>query len=159
MNNIYKIDLAIVGVSLVALIFLVGYVSPLVISPLDNYESSEASVLFSVEKAEAILIDDNIGFSSPDSYSVRDGLQIDLEPGEYFWKAVGVVDSDVRTLTIKSRVSLEFRDSEGGYDVVNSGNVRLNVDVYDGMKLVEQRQLEVGESVDGGDKYVGGYDG
>ena len=57
---------------------------------------------------------------------------------------MGVMDSEVRTLTINSEVSLELKASEdGGYEVVNVGNVRLNVDVYNETELVDRMILSV----------------
>ena len=108
MKNIMKFDLVLIGISLVALIFVVGYVSPLVIAPIDDYESSDGDVLFEIEKADVLMIDDNADFSSPDEYGVEDGLKIRLEPGEYYWMAVGVLGSEVRTLKINSVVNLEL---------------------------------------------------
>ena len=130
----------------------------MVIAPIDDYETTETEILFSIEKAEKLLIDDNIEFSTPEEYLMQDGLEIDLDPGKYYWKAVGVSSSEVRTLTIKSEVNLELRSlEEEGYDVVNVGNVALNVDIYNGTKLVEKKKLGVGESVDAdGSKFVGG---
>ena len=152
-----QVDLVLVIVSVVVLIGLVGYARPLVIAPLDDYESS-GEVLFLIEKADYLLVDDNVDFTTPERYDVVDGMEIELVPGEYYWKAVGVFGSEVRTFTINSVVSLELRETEDGFGVVNGGNVGLNVDVYDGLELVEQRKLEVGEGVSGGDKYVGGSD-
>ena len=157
MDNVYKIDLVLVVVSLVVLIGLVGYARPLVIAPLDDYESS-GEILFLIEKADYLLVDDNVDFTTPDRYEVRDGMEVELVPGTYYWKAVGVFGSKVRTLTINSVVNLELREVDGGFGVVNGGNIRLNVDVYDGTELVEKKKLGVGELVDGGDKYVGGQD-
>jgi hypothetical protein len=157
MDNIIKFDLALIGVSLVALVFAVGYVSPLVIAPLDEYES-DGDVLFVIEKADVLLIDDNVDFSSPDEYGVEDGLEISLEPGEYYWKAVGALPSEVRSLTIKSVVSLELVAVDGGFGVVNSGNVGLNVDVYDGGELVDKVKLGVGDVSSEGDKFEGGME-
>ena len=152
-----KFDLVLIGISLVALIIVVGYASPMVIAPIDEYESSDGNVLFEIEKADVLMIDDNVEFSSPDEYGVEDGLKIRLEPGEYYWKAVGVLGSEVRTLKINSVVDLELVKISDGFGVVNSGNVRLNVDVYDGDELVDKVKLEVGEVSDSdGDKYVGG---
>ena len=156
MDNLYKFDLVLVGISLVALIIVVGYASPLVIAPLDEYES-DGDVLFVVENAN-VLIDDNIEFSSPDEYDVGDGLEIRLEPGEYYWKAVGVLGSDVRRLMINSVVSLELVKVGDGFGVVNSGNVGLNVDVYDGGELVEKVKLGVGDVAGEGDKFEGGME-
>ena len=157
MDRVYKIDLVLVVVSLVVLMGLVGYARPLVIAPLDDYESS-GEVLFLIEKADYLLVDDNVDFTTPERYEVRDGLEIELIPGEYYWKAVGVFGSNVRTLTINSVVSLELREVDGGFGVVNGGNVRLNVDVYDGDELIERKKLGIGDVVGGGDKFVGGME-
>ena len=160
MKNIYKIDLAIIVGSLIVLMAMIGYVQPRVIAPLNDYETSDTEILFSIEKAESLLIDDNLDFSTPDEYRVEDGMEIDLQPGTYYWKAVGVLDSEIRTLTIQSEVSLELREIEGeGFGVVNAGNVRLNVDVYNGTELVDNVKLGVNEEADvDGTKVVGGYD-
>ena len=157
MDKVYKIDLVLIVVSLVVLMVLVGYARPLVIAPLDDYESS-GEVLFLIEKADYLLIDDNVDFTTPIRYEIKEGMEIDLVPGEYYWKAVGVLRSEIRTLTINSIVSLELKEIDGGYGVVNNGNVRLNVDVYNGTELVEKKKVGVGEVVDGGDKYVGGQE-
>jgi len=160
MKAVYKIDLAIIFGSLIVLMALVGYVQPRVIAPLNDYETSDTEILFSIEKAESLLIDDNLDFTTPDEYLVEDGMKIDLKPGTYYWKAVGVLDSEIRTLTIKSEVSLELKEIEGdGYGVFNAGNVRLNVDVYNGTSLVERVKLGINEEADvDGTKIVGGLD-
>ena len=155
MNNVWKIDLVLIVVSLTALMFLVGYARPLVIAPLDEYESVDGEILFLIEKADALLIDDNLEFSSPDEYEIREGLVINLEPGKYYWRAIGLRASDVRTLTIRSVVSLELVKVGDGFGVVNAGNVRLNVDVYDGDELVEKIKLGVGDVGGEGDRFVG----
>jgi hypothetical protein len=132
----------------------------MVLAPLDDYKTSETAILFSIEKAESLLIDDNSDFTTPDEYDIRDGLKIDLQPGTYYWKAIGVLDSSVRTLTIQSKVSLELREIEGdGYGVVNAGNIRLNVDVYNGTELIEKRKLGAGDiSEADGTKFEGEID-
>lgn len=158
-KNIHKIDLVVIVGSLTVLIFLVGYVNPLIIAPIDEYETSEGDILFIIDKADVLLVDDNPDFTTPDEYKIEDGLKIDLEPGKYYWRVVGVLGSEIRTLTITSVVSLELKNVDGGYGVVNSGNVRLNVDVYNGTKLVDKVKLEVGEVSDvEGDKYIGGME-
>ena len=155
MDNMYKIDLVLVVVSLVVLIGLVGYVRPLVIAPLDGYESSDNEILFVIEKADYLLVDDNFDFTTPDEYNIEDGLKLDLLPGKYYWKAVGLFEGEVRTLTINSEVSLELVEMEDGFGVVNVGNTKLNVDVYNGSELVETVKLGVSDKVSGGDKFVG----
>ena len=155
----YGIDMVLVVGSLLVLTLLVGYTSPLVLSPLNDYESSESEVLFEIEKADLLIIDDNIDFTTPEEYVAEEGLRINLEPGQYYWKAVGIRDSEIRTLTINSKVVLELRESAEGYDVINAGNVRLNVDVYNGSELVDKIKIGTGEEIDSsGDKFVGGED-
>lgn len=157
MKNIWKIDLALIGFTLAVLLILVGYVQPLVIAPLNEYESTDGEVLFLIQKADTILVDDNLDFTSPSKYVVEDGIKIDLEPGKYYWKAVGILDGDVRTLTIKSKVSFELVKMGEDFGVINSGNVKLNVDVYNGTELVDKIKLDVGETSElSGDDIVGG---
>jgi len=159
-EHIWKIYLIVVLVSVFVLIGIVGYARPLVIAPLDEYES-DGDVLFVIEKANVLFIDDNMDFSSPDEYWVAEGLRIELEPGEYYWKAVGVLGSEVRTLTILSRVELRLVKTADGMGVVNVGNVGLNVDVYDGVGMVDRVKLsrsEVLEVGGKGDKFIGEYD-
>jgi hypothetical protein len=158
-EHIWKFDLIIILVSVFVLMGVVGYARPLVIAPIDEYVSIDGEVLFSFERAEVLLIDDNMDFTTPKEYAVEDGLEIDLDPGIYYWKVSGVLGSEVRSLTIESRVELALIESDEGFSVVNAGNVRLNVDVYDGDELVSKKKLGVGDEVAGGDKYVGGYDG
>ncbi len=156
MRNIHKIDLVVIVGSLTVLMFLVGYMNPLIIAPLDEYETSDADVLFVIDKAEVLLIDDNLDFTTPDEYRVEDGLKINLGPGKYYWKVVGILGSDIKTLTINSVVSLELKDMDGGYGVVNSGNVRLDVDVYNGTELIDRVKLDVDNFSDiEGTKYIG----
>ena len=161
MNNVKnKIDLVVVSLSALVLMVVVGFVQPRVIGPINGYETTETQVLFSVEKGDKILIDDNMDFTTPDEYFVVDGLELDLVPGIYYWKVVGVGMSEIRTLTINSEVSLEFVDDGENYSVVNSGNVDLLVDVYNGTDLLEKRKLGIDEELENvGTKFVGEQDG
>jgi len=155
-NNLVKIDVVVIVVSLVILMGLVGYARPLVIAPMNDFESEDENVLFSFERADVLLIDDNMDFTTPDKYRVIEGEKIRLEPGVYYWKVSGVLGSEIRKLTIKSKVELELVEVDEGWGVVNSGNVRLNVDVYDGEELIESKKLEISEALDSqGTKYVG----
>ncbi len=149
-SMVYKIDAVIVVLTLIGLAVVGGYAQPLVIAPLNELETTETEILFLIEKAEVLLIDDNIEFSTPTEYVMKDGLKIDLGPGKYYWKAVGITSSEVRTLTIRSEVNLELREFEDDeFSVVNAGNVVLDVEVYDGEDLVENVKLGIGENVDG----------
>jgi hypothetical protein len=161
MEMLHKFDMAIIVVSVIVLIGVVGYASPLVIAPLDDYETTDTGILFSIENADVIIVDDNSEFTSPEEYSVSPGLRIDLKPGKYYWRAVGAWGSEIRTLTINSEVSLELRklDGAGGYGIINVGNTRLNVEVYNGTELIDRVKLDSGEDANSvGNKFIGGSD-
>lgn len=160
MELIHKVDFIVILTSVFLMIFLVGYVNPKVIMPLNEFETTETNILFSIDNAEKILIDDNEDFTTPEEYLVGDGVLIELEPGTYFWKAVGIRVSEVRTLTIKSEVNLELKKNDEGFDVINSGNVKLNVEVYNGSQLVDNLKLGKGEKTSvNGNKFFGWLDG
>lgn len=155
---IYAIDLVIVLFSVGALMYFIGFSQPNVIAPVDSLETTETEVLFSVENANLLLIDDNDEFTTPDFYDVEEGLRLDLIPGTYYWKVMGKRSSEIRKFTIVSEVKLEFKKVQGNeYKVVNVGNNVLNVDLYSNDSLIERFKLRVNEegNVDG-DRVVGG---
>jgi hypothetical protein len=160
MRLIHKIDFVVIFLSALGLIFLLGYMTPMVIYPIDDYSSSSGEVLFVIDRASVLFIDDNIDFTTPDEYYLKDGLRLHLNPGVYYWKVKGVFESEIRTLTINSEVSLQLREiNENEYGVYNAGNVRLNVDVYNGTRLIEKKKLEVGREFESfGNKFIGGMD-
>lgn len=152
------IDLVLVIGSLFLISGFVGYTRPLVIAPFDDYENSNGSVLFSFEKADLILIDNNLEFSSPQEIYVENNLVVNLKPGIYYWKVVGALESDIRKFTIKSEIDLSLKEIENGnFEVVNSGNEKLDVDVYEKGKLTGKVVLDVDESKEvSGTKFIGG---
>ncbi len=154
---IYGVDFLLILGSLIGLVFVFGYAQPLVIAPIDGFESSDTAVLFSFEKANLILIDENLDFSSPNEYYVEDNLVINLKPGIYYWKVQGIRASDVRQFTLKSEVNLKIKDVGDEYEVINGGNTRLNVEVYEDGRLRDNLILDVDESEKAeGDKFIGG---
>lgn len=159
-RKILAIDFVLIVGTLFALFFIIGYARPLVIAPIDGLETTDNTVLFSFENGDRILIDDNLGFSSPMIIDVQDNIVVTLEPGVYYWKIDGVIDSEVRELTIKSLVDLKLREKDGQYNVVNSGNTRLNVDIYEKGELTGSVVLERDQEKEVfGDKFIGGQDG
>jgi len=151
------VDFVVVIASLLIVLFVVGYGKPLVISPEDGFETSNTNVLFEFEKADRILIDDNPQFSSPDEIYAKDNLIINLKPGVYYWKVVGVDESEIRELTIKSEVDLRLNEKDGLYEVVNGGNVELDVEIFNKGVFVGKIVLEPEESYSvEGDKFLGG---
>lgn len=157
---IYSIDVLIVGASLILLLGAIGYTRPMIIAPLDNFTTSNNFVLFSVENANLILIDDNPDFTSPDEISVRDNAEINLKPGFYYWKIKSMGKSEVRTLNILSEINLKLKQSDEGYDVINAGNTNLNVDVYNNETKIGSFDLGVFEKENSaGNKFIGSKDG
>lgn len=160
-KHMIVIDFVLIVGTLLLIAGSVGYARPLIIAPVDGLVTTETAVLFSFEKADLILIDDNPAFTSPTEIYVKDNLIINLKPGVYYWKVVGISESMVRELIIESEVDLKLKESENGeeYEVVNSGNTRLNVDVYNGGVLSGNVVLDVDESEEvSGTKFIGRED-
>lgn len=154
---VLTMDFVVIVGTLFGLMWAIGYSTPNVISPIDNYETINSSILFSIENADYLYIDKNINFTNPIEVNLKDNSKIQLEPGVYYWKAVGVRQTEIKTLTINTLVSLKLDKTENGFNVVNSGNINLNVEVYNGSELVDEVYLESEESVEGsGDKFIGG---
>ena len=156
---IIAVDFVLVVGTLLLIAGLVGYAQPLVIAPLDDLTTTDGSVLFEFEKADLILIDDNLDFTSPTEIYVEDNLVINLKPGVYYWKVEGALQSSVRKLTIQSEVDLKIKEIGDKYELVNSGNTRLNVDIYEAGELIENIILGVDEEEEvSGTKFVGRED-
>jgi hypothetical protein len=113
------------------LIFLIGIFSLVyLIAPHTNYPKNNAMlgysiVNFDIANTNIILIDDNPEFSSPMKINLkeRNTTRIFLEPGTYYWKAVGVLESSVKKFTVMSEVSLELKNSS----LKNTGDVPINI--------------------------------
>lgn len=158
---IYAVDGIVLVGSLFVIILMIGYIQPMVIAPVSNLETSE-SVLFSIDRAERILIDSNMEFSNPRVFSVGEGLEINLDPGEYYWKAEGIVGmkTEIRRLTILSKIDLRLREIKEGYEVINIGNVDLNVEMYNQSEYLGSFKLNSNQEKEVlGDKFVGRQDG
>ena len=162
-KHVFAIDIVLIAGTLLVLAGLIGYSRPLVIAPLPGFVTADTSVLFEFEKADLILIDDNPDFTSPDRIYAEDNLVINLKPGVYYWKVQGIAgtESEIRELTILSEVNLKLKQvSEGMYEVVNAGNVELDVEVYDDKEIVGNIVLGIDESKKAsGIKFIGSQKG
>ena len=156
MKKIWAIDAVLIVGTLIAVFVLIDYAQPLVIAPTDDFTTTETKVLFEFA-GEKILIDDNLEFNSPDEYAAKDGLIINLKPGVYYWKAVRGFESETRKLTIESEIDLRLNEKgDGEYEIVNAGNVELDVEVYRDDELVGSLILGSGEKENAeGDKFFG----
>ena len=149
-KHVFAIHIALLFVSIIAMMFLIGYARPLVIAPIDDLQTSNSSVLFEFEKADIILIDDNRDFTSPDRLNVNNNFVINLKPGTYYWKAQGAggLESDIRELKILSNVDLKMKKRNNKYVLVNAGNTILNVEIYNNTEFKKNLTLAVDEEKD-----------
>lgn len=153
---IYIVDGVLVVGTLALIVWAFAFARPVLGAPEDGFTTTGA-VLFSFEKGDTLLIDEAPDFGSPRRIAVRDTALVALEPGTYYWKVDGAVPSEVRSVTVDSRVELAVRASPDGYDIVNGGTTRLAVEIYSqgaltGRHLLEPRDRLTAE----GDAFIGG---
>lgn len=128
----------------VILLFLLLYTSPRQIYPLHGMVISNEDFLFEIENSREIELSPNADFIN--YISLKEGEEITLPPGTYFWKVKGVIlDSKIKNFTIKSEASLVLKENEGIYRVQNSGNVDLNLTRKQGDKITFATILNIGE--------------
>jgi len=159
-RTVYLADAFIIISTLLMGLWMIGYVQPLVIAPINEYSTSNTSILFSFSKADVIFIDDNLEFTSPMKIYAKDNLVINLQPGKYYWKVEGALPSEVRMLQIESAIDLKLRPINDKYEVINAGNAELDVKIYNNGSEIGRAVLGVDSSVNySGDKFVGGQNG
>jgi len=124
-KNIIVIDLVLIVGTLILLGSLYSFSSPVFFAP-----ETDESVLVDIGDAEVFLIDDDGEFNSPEAILVEDGVILSLEPGFYYWKYTGTVNSEIGWFQIETDVELEIRDIEGRFVIVNIGEESLDIDVY-----------------------------
>lgn len=147
-QHLLKIDAVIILLSVAVLFVFAEYSRPLVISPIDDFETLNNSVLFSFKNAEYLLIDDNPEFTSPEELYVKDNLVINLKPGIYYWKVKGFLQSSIRRIAVVSEVGLILRENAGDYEVVNTGNTKLELDYIENDSVTENKFLDIKESAE-----------
>ncbi|MBS3089883.1 hypothetical protein J4461_03335 [Candidatus Pacearchaeota archaeon] len=150
-KDIYLVDVLLIGGVLLSGAILVGYSRPLVISPIDELNTYDKQVIFSLERGSSILIDDNADFSSPERIFFEDNLSINLKPGMYYWRAEGIINSKIYKLKVDSSVNLELKKSENSYELFNAGNVPINVTFFDNESIVSTNIIVI----DGKEEVVG----
>lgn len=155
---IRAVDLVLAFGSMFVVLWAIGFSNPQVIAPADNFETTGSTILFSIENADKLVIGTDLNFMDGKEYDLNENLSLDLLPGLYYWKVVGVLESEIRTLTIKDAVVLNIVKGDDGYDVINAGTVNLNIEVYnnksefvENVTLVPNEGIAVDKS-----KYIGG---
>jgi len=125
MTKMSKIFLVAQAIFILGVFFLVIFLSPNASYPRDNTIVGYNIINFDFDNAEFILIDDNSDFTSPIKFDLKEQntTKILLEPGTYYWKSVGILESTVRKFTIGSEVGLELKNQS----LKNTGNILLNI--------------------------------
>jgi len=127
MSRISKVIVVIQFAILVGAFCFVYFFSPHLDYPRNNESLDTGVVDFKFRNANIILVDDNPDFRNPMEIDLRklNTTGIRFEPGTYYWKAVGFIESNAREFTITSNVGLEL--DEENSSLKNAGNVQLNV--------------------------------
>lgn len=87
-------------------------------------------VKFSSINADVIMISENPDFSNPRyiNFSEAKNLTYNLSPGTYYWKADnGIIKGFSNKFTIDSKVEMKIERNENETNLVNIGNVKINV--------------------------------
>jgi len=116
-------------------------------------------VRFDSINANVIMISENPDFSNPRflDLSERDNISFNLNPGTYYWKSDnGIIQGLKNQFIIDSEIGLGVNQTEDDLDLVNIGNVKINV-TKEGGVMVGHIVLEPDESekIDDDGKYIG----
>jgi len=129
--------------------------------PRINVSVDDEWVRFNSINAKVIMISDNPDFSNPRYLDLEqeNDISLNLKPGKYYWKADnGIIESLGKEFVIDSEVGLGIERDEDGSELMNVGNVKINVTKREGGGMVGHIILEPDESEDIEDKeekYVG----
>lgn len=108
------------------LVFLFFSMAPNHVYPLQGMVVSEPDFVFEIENGEEVVLSVDESFANP--IVLKEGTDITLPPGEYYWKVRSRFrESDVKTFIIQGSVGLDLKTREESYELQNSGNVGLNV--------------------------------
>lgn len=143
-KNIARIDRIVLAGSILVVFIIAFVLAQNMLAGSSNLDRE----LFSFKSGSVILIDENLNFRSPERVEAKDNLVINLGKGIYYWKIEDAIPAeDIVQLDIKdSAASLKLRKSGEGYEVVNSGNSTLNVDVYSSGKFTGRVILGGGDA-------------
>jgi hypothetical protein len=117
--------------------------------PKTNVNVSGNFVRFDSINANVIIMSDNPDFSNPryiDTSELKN-FTLNLVPGTYYWKSDnGIIEGISHKFVIESDVGLKINRSENETDLVNIGNVKINVTKDDKGILVGHVILEPDET-------------
>jgi hypothetical protein len=157
-----KINKIIIVAQVMFLLIVVGVLYYLY--PKANVSVDNDFVEFSTINANVIMISENPDFSNPKYIDLESNKEIgfNLSPGTYYWKADnGVILGFSNKITIDSEVGMNIEKHGNETDLVNVGNVNINVSRTKDGSLVGNVILSPDESeniTDSGE-YMGRQDG
>lgn len=125
--------------------------------PKVNVNVEDGLVKFDSINAHVIIISENPDFSNPRYIDAGENVSFDLKPGKYYWKADnGIIESLEKEFVIESEVGMKIERDENGSELVNVGNVKINVTKEGGM-MVGHIILEPDESeeIEDSGEYIG----
>jgi len=136
---------------LIVIIFLLTLFTPTKI----GINQKQGSTFFEFKNAHAILIDDNPEFTSSKQINQK---EIILEPGKYYWKAIGILgESKTGNFTIDSKIIVDMKTDNKTSYIKNKGNAPVNAtskDRHTGkitgkiiMKEGEKKKIETKENL------------
>lgn len=121
MNSHFKV-IGIQLIVLLAVISIIYFIYPKTSAVIDGN-----SVRFS-GNANVIIISENPDFSNSKYLSLDRNISLSLNPGTYYWKPANKFIEGIESqFTIESEVGLKLEESENETELVNVGNVKVNV--------------------------------
>ena len=130
--------------------------------PKTNLSLEGNIVKFDSENTDVIILSENPDFSNSRYIEIEKGeeMSFELPPGKYYWKSSNNLIIGLKgEFEIKSEVGLEIERKENESDLVNIGNVKINVTktkegVMVGHIILEPEEEERIE--DENEEYIGG---
>lgn len=150
----------IIQAIIVALIGIIIYI----FYPKIEFNLNGNTIKFDSINADKIIISKNPDFSNSRyiDFSNEKNISLNLEPGTYYWKPDnGLISGLKHEFTIDSIVSLETNNTDNETNLVNVGNVKINVTKDNNGIVVGYVVLEPNESekIENKGVYVGEQDG
>jgi len=149
----------VVGLQIIFLMIVL--VSVIYLYPRANVNVNGNAVNLNSINAKLIMISENPDFSNPRYIDLSEikNQNLDLAPGKYYWKADnGIIEGFSGEFVIPTEVSLAINKTENDSDLVNIGNVKINITKEKGGVMVGRIILSPDESKkidDNGEKYTG----
>lgn len=129
-----KIIIAEIILVIGILIYLFFSIIPKQIYPLNGAVIIEPNFVFEIENGQEVLL--SIYEDFRDYAVLNENSEVNLAPGTYYWKVRNnFIESEMRIFTIKGNIGLRIIEGENSSNLINSGNVDLDVEKKTGQKV------------------------